>query len=351
MPNGIFSYTCLGLSVTLACPLTCRHCITNSSPHIRDQMSIQEAFSYIREAKGIVDHISITGGEPFLDLSRLRTLIAEAKKCGYIVSVMTNAYWAVDWKFTYTTLANLKKDGLDVLGVSLDPYHLEFIGEDRCIRVAEAADSLEIPVHVRVISAKGDNYGDHAKSILNHTNADIHVHHPVRLGRACSLPMEHFCVCHSPPADACETVTALDIVPGGDVYACCGPGKYMKKSNPLYLGNASRESLREILERGLTNPFMKVINTCGPKGFIKDLHDRGLSSLLTLRRRYSDTCQLCLDVTNNPKIVKALQNIYADKNIQREKNALQFLKMFQEYKALPRNPLNNNMRLSNFETT
>lgn len=336
MNSGIFGYNALGISITLTCPLKCAHCITNSNPYVDSEMNDKEALKYIKEARQAIDHISITGGEPFLKRQLLEKLVLEAKKLNYLVSVMTSGYWAINQKVTSRILNRLKTLGLDRIGVSLDRYHLPFVKEQNCINIAEAADKLEIPLAVRVIIAKDDNYGKHVEEILSHTKAEVHINYLVRVGRACDLEVKEFQVCSHPPKEICETVTAVDIVPGGDVYACCGPGLYMNKTNPLYLGNAQNENLLDILSRGLNNSYMKVINTRGPYGLFEDLNNNGYGHLIKYRERYTDACQLCLDILNDPDLVSLLESIYSEKDVRRAQNATQFLKLMNDFKAVER---------------
>jgi len=296
-------------------------------------MPLDEALKYLRDARGAIDHVSVTGGEPFLNRARLEMIVAEAKALGYIVSIMTSAFWARDADDTRRTLRRLRTLGLDMIGVSLDRFHLAFVDEQRAINVAEAADELDLHVAVRVISASNDDYGDHVKAILEHTRAEVRVNYLVKLGRASTLPDVMFKSVKHVPRERCETVTAADVVPGGDVYACCGPGLYMSESNPLIIGNAQRENLFDILERGLCNPFMKVINTRGPNGLLEDLEAHGCGDLVKIRDTYTDACQLCMDICNNPEAVEVLQSIYARKEVRREQNAAQFLKMVADYKS------------------
>ena len=331
MNKGIFGYSCLGISISMACPLHCAHCITESGPDISKEMPTHEAVQYLRDAKGAIDHVSITGGEPFLDVRRLEVVVREAKALGYVVSVMTSGFWAGDSEETFKILRRVKAHGLNMIGVSLDRFHLEYIDEQRCVHIAEAADRLGLPVAVRVIVSPNDNYGDHVKSLLTHTQAKVHVNFLVRLGRAADFQEHFFKASRHPPRETCETVTAVDVVPGGEVYACCGPGQYMDRGNPLYLGNAQRETLHTILERGLQNPFMKVINTRGPRGLLMDLKENGHGTMVPIRESYPDACQLCLDICNNPLAVQTLRNIYADTGVHRQQNAAQFLKMAGEF--------------------
>ena len=336
MANGIFGYTCLGISVSMGCPLSCAHCITESGPDVNREMSVDEALKYIHDAKGAVNHISFTGGEAFLKLRRLESLIRAAKKQKYIVSVMTSGYWAGSLPRTRKIIAGLKRGGLDMIGVSLDRFHLKYINESNCVNIAEAASELGLPVAVRVIIEPDDDYGKYVENILKHTQARVHVNYMVCLGRAASLSESAFKFSNGPPKETCETVTAAEVVPGGNVYACCGPGDYMLNFNPLFLGNAKVENLSDILEKGLRNSFMKVINTCGPNGLLEDLRENGFGDLIKIRESYTDACQLCLDICNNEKAVELLKKIYQNQGIIRRQNATQFLKMATEFRGAQR---------------
>ena len=327
MASGIFGYTCLGISISLACPLSCAHCITGSGPRVQNEMSVAEALKYIRDAAGAVNHISFTGGESFLNLRKLEILIREAKKQDFIVSVMTSGFWARTPARTLKILTLLKENGLDMIGVSLDRFHLEYLNEYNSINIAEAGEELGLQVAIRVIIQAEDNYGKQVERLLKHTQAKVHVNYLVCLGRATNLPESDFKFSKKPPREICETVTAVEIVPGGNVYACCGPGQYMIDSNPLFLGNAQTDNLYDILERGLKNSFMKVINTRGPYGLLEDIREYGYGDVIKIRSIYKDACQLCLDICNSPGAVKTLKKIYQNEEIKRKQNATQFLKM------------------------
>lgn len=242
MTGPLFSYSALGLSVTMRCPLECAHCITNSAPDVDDEMSVEEALGYLRDAAGYIDHVSFTGGEPLLNRARLERLVGEADRLGYIVSIMTSGYWGARKDEARRILGRLTGLGLRFLGVSLDRFHLPFIGEECCVNIAEVCDELALPIAVRTIVDNGDDYGEHVAEILSHTRATVNVNWMVSLGRAQKLSTAALKVSDRPPRETCETVTAVDVVPGGRVYACCGPGIFMKRSNPLVLGDANRSA-------------------------------------------------------------------------------------------------------------
>ena len=69
----------IGLAMTFRCPISCAHCIVRAGPQREEEMSLEEAFEWIRQIacyrNGHIKMLSLTGGEPFHDLNRLEKLI------------------------------------------------------------------------------------------------------------------------------------------------------------------------------------------------------------------------------------------------------------------------------------
>lgn len=180
--------------------------------------------------------------------------------------------------------------------------------------------------------AEDDDYGAFVADLLEPTSAEVQVCRVTRLGRAETLPVNAFHSYGRIPLGACETVADLDIIPGGNIYACCGPGLFMNEHNPLLLGNARHEDLAEVLDRARSNPFMKVINTRGPAGLLEDLDEAGGGHLVPRRATYTDICQLCLDVCNNRQAVEVLATRYGATAEGQSLNADQFYKLVKDHK-------------------
>ena len=88
----------VGFVVTYKCQVSCSHCILEAGPHRTEEMALEDSLDWIRQVSGYrngyIKVLSLTGGEPFYDVEKLRKISAFASKRGVIVSAVTNAYWA-----------------------------------------------------------------------------------------------------------------------------------------------------------------------------------------------------------------------------------------------------------------
>lgn len=82
----------------------------------------------------------IGGGEPFLDLPRLRRVVRGLTERGLTVEyVETNALWVQDRQTAEQVLRDLAEDGLPCVLVSLSPFHAEYIPLSRTMALIAAA--------------------------------------------------------------------------------------------------------------------------------------------------------------------------------------------------------------------
>jgi len=67
----------VAVSVTNACPLTCKHCISNASPsgETADSKFQKQLKLFLEHNDFETSQVTLTGGEPFHDLAQLRKLI------------------------------------------------------------------------------------------------------------------------------------------------------------------------------------------------------------------------------------------------------------------------------------
>lgn len=310
-------YKVIGLMYTRSCPLACEHCITESSPQVKERMRLWQARDYLQAVAGFSSALGITGGEPFLYYREIAVLIREAKTLGLQTHLVTGAGWVRGEAQVRSRVEALADAGLDGLNISWDQYHEAFSTPDRAVMLARIAAESGLEVKVRTVtSATRAKDADHA--IFAGLSVDLKATQIVRLGRAASLPPSHFMFSDEPPKGSCGVVFSPVIEPDGSVYACCGPAKYGRKPSPLFLGNASAEPLEDILARGLTDPILEIIYNLGPYGLHQLLkgHPFGRERFKA-RSAYTGICELCLDITNDPELVSALRERLLDKDAQR----------------------------------
>lgn len=139
--------TGIHLLLTYKCLFECDHCFLYSGPRAQGSMTLPQIRSVLEEARrlGSVEWIFFEGGEPLLFYPSLLEGIALARKTGFKVGLVTNAYGAISDEDAEAWFRPLAKLGVDFLSVSDDSFHSDEEGETPAKRALAAADRLGIP--------------------------------------------------------------------------------------------------------------------------------------------------------------------------------------------------------------
>lgn len=325
-------YDVIGLSYTRTCPLSCGHCITDSSPHVKGKMQVDQVSEYLKVIPAFAHGVCFTGGEPMLYYRDILKLVSQARDLGLQTSLVTGAGWVRGEDSTRARMKALAEAGLYHVCISWDRYHEEFSGRDRPLRLARLAIEAGIGVSVRAVTIT-DEEKEAYHAMFDGLPVYLQVQLPIRLGRAASLPAEHFKFTDEPPDGVCAVILSPVIEADGGVYACCGPSYYAGKSSPLRLGNTFEEPLEEILARGREDPLLELILTAGPQGLYRLLKDHPLArARFKARPAYTGICDLCMDITNDPELVATARERLADLDAQRLRVAAQ---LWMKHKLMP----------------
>ncbi|HYP09817.1 MAG TPA: radical SAM/SPASM domain-containing protein, partial [Bryobacteraceae bacterium] len=300
-------YDVVGLLYTRTCPLACAHCIIESSPRATDKMRFGAAAELLPAIARHTTRICFTGGEPLLYFNEILALVKAAKHLGLTTSVVSGAGWVRQARVAEERISRLRDAGLDKLCVSADRYHEVYSPPERAHLLIDIARRAGIDVIVRGVIAANQNS---CQEKARFAPGDV-VYDPVplvRLGAARSLPEEHFQYTERPPSGRCKVALSPVVEPDGNVFACCGPSRYARKSSPLALGNINHESLDTILSRGAQDPILKALTLIGPYGLLELLEKHpATEQLVPMRRGYTGMCELCLDMTDSLEVVAALR--------------------------------------------
>ena len=83
--------------MTYKCQITCPHCIIKTGPHGAEEVSMENALAWIEQISsyrdGYIRVLSLTGGEPFYDMDKIKRISGFGGKGGLVISVVTNAFW------------------------------------------------------------------------------------------------------------------------------------------------------------------------------------------------------------------------------------------------------------------
>lgn len=110
--------------LTYRCPNACSICCTGSLP---DRGSFLDPDVFRTFLQRVKDHglsrVSLSGGEPFIDESRLLTYCEDARRQGVTFSLSTCGHWASSASRVSSTLRRLAGLGAVKISLSTDSYH------------------------------------------------------------------------------------------------------------------------------------------------------------------------------------------------------------------------------------
>src|SRR3972149_5167068 len=86
----------IGLLMTYQCQVSCPHCIIEAGPNRKEHMVYEDTCNWIDQIaayrNGHIKVMSLTGGEPFIDIQFLKKISELAEARGLFVSAVTNAH-------------------------------------------------------------------------------------------------------------------------------------------------------------------------------------------------------------------------------------------------------------------
>jgi len=289
----------IGLVLTYRCQAACAHCVIRAGPRRREAMSIEAACDWIRQAAsyrdGQIRILSLTGGEPFLNLHQLESVATVAASVGLSVAVATNGFWAGELGEAIRLLRRLT--AVHVLSISTDAYHLPYVPLEHVKNAIRAAQSCGRPYNVVLCTEDKEDeaYRRIYNALLDVTRAETIrttlTHGSGRRGKVAESGKRRWRL--TPPREACASAGAPLILPNGRIVACAGPIMGLACRHALMLGNVREEPLAEILDRAETNTILHALRLWGPQALIALLKENGFEACLPKRYVDGSLCDTC----------------------------------------------------------
>lgn len=307
--------------LTYKCTITCPHCVVEAGPHRKEEMKTSDATKWIEQVnkyrEGHVLGLALTGGEPFYDVAKLAKISEFCQEKGFIVSVVTNAFWASTKDGALKTIQKLP--AVHMISFSTDVYHKRAIpvenvkngilaakNEGRLYNIAVCTDNLEDVGFKEIISDLTD-FGEK-------DNIRIAITFPVGRAKKYSANF-NYKTGPEPTSGGCVMASYPVIFPDGNVLACIGPVISLPNTHPLFLGNLRHESLEQILERAETNTFLHTIRVWGPEKLVSILKENGFEDLLPKEYVQDSICDACFKLLSDKKTVDNLNKILNHENM------------------------------------
>lgn len=271
--------TGLHILLTYQCNLACDHCFVWSHTWQRGTLTIEQVDDILEQAQALPSCRSIIfeGGEPFLYYATLQHGVRRAKKMGFTVGIVSNAYWAtskadaIEWLRPFAGT-------LDSISVSSDLYHggSQLAGHaDRAIAAAE-----ELGIRLGVIAIARPEAASAASVVGTLPPGESRIMFRGRAAekladKADKHPWESFAEC---PYEKLESPERVHVDPLGYLHVCQG----------IVMGNMFEESLQTICARydPRAHPLIGPLIEGGPAEVASryDIETVG---------GYADACELC----------------------------------------------------------
>jgi len=272
----------LHLLLTYECNYECDHCFVWGSPSQNGTMTIKTIEHILAEAEalGSIEWIYFEGGEAFLYYQILRSGVRLAKKAGFSVGIVSNAYWATADTDAMEWLKPLA-GSVDDLSISSDAYHGSNEGLAGPEIARRAANSLGIPVDfISVAEPEAVEVPGAAGKLLNGESAVLY------RGRAATLlasrveakPWEQFTKC---PWEELRQPERVHVDPFGNLHICQG----------ISIGNLLQHPLTDIMDDydPDAHPIVGPLLAGGPAEIVRRYD-------IPLLDGYADHCHLCYEV-------------------------------------------------------
>lgn len=308
----------IGFMLTYKCTIACSHCIVKAGPKRKEEAPLDHALDWIDQASdyrdGLIRALALTGGEPFYNLENLGQIADYARRRGFIVSVVTNTFWATSREAALDTLRNLP--AIQMLSFSTDVYHQKAIPLD-CIKnaiwaarklgrfynISVCTDNEQSPQYRRIM--------DDLEAMGEADKINVTTTFPAGRARKYAGRFDYE-VTSEPAVSACSVASSPVIFPDGKVVACIGPLLTLPPTHPMFLGDLHQIRLAEIFDRAELNPILHAIRVWGPHKLVSLLRQNHKDARLPREYIRDSACDVCYKLMSDKQIVRDLENILQD---------------------------------------
>lgn len=218
--------TSFAFHVTYTCPLRCAHCCFHSGPENKFRLPAATILDFIDSLEDSIELVAFTGGEPFLLGERLVQAVARAAQRGFVVRIVTSAYFGADRDAARKRLSAVSEAGLSELSISWDDYHEEFVPFDAVRNVFEVGRELGLFVAINMVQSAQSRWNGarvRRELALPDNDESVICESPLnRTGRASEELGDHELLQERFVGPCPYVLTGPTLSAKGDLLACCG---------------------------------------------------------------------------------------------------------------------------------
>lgn len=243
------------LRMSYHCNFECAHCYNESGPKRKHESLDMDAMLAVIHAMPSLhlDTLFLTGGEPFLRLDHVETLVKAARKARIKkIGINTNAFWAQNAPQMNDTLDKLEAAGFgaeqgDFIKASAGIFHQKFMELEVILKLAQAFKQrfnrpLCVDYEIQEEAPPPDVLLESARLIIRR---------PSSLGRNIGLPPVNPDITLT-----CRTKSQIVFDPDGSIRPCCGLNY---KNQGLKVAEMARHDLAHTLKRIKNDAIFQAI--------------------------------------------------------------------------------------------
>lgn len=265
---------------------------------------MEDIRNYLDEAVSLsnLESFMVFGGEPMLFPDQAISAFEKAHKQRIPkISMLTNGVWGKTEQKAEELACRMEKSGLNILGISVDAFHQQFIPLEYPQRAALAsihAGIAEVTWNVAVVeSLSGKNEYDRKTTkilkLLKPVGIEAHVHKVLPVGRAARnlrryLKRESLqgpCIGDPILENSLTNPECITIEPSGEVSICWN----------LTIGKAKKKPLNQIIRdyEWKRNRIIRTLVEEGPMGLVEEARRKGFRFRSA---QYVNKCHLCIEI-------------------------------------------------------
>ncbi|MGJ4948216.1 radical SAM protein [Bradyrhizobium sp. HKCCYLS20291] len=295
--------THITFSLTLACPLSCAHCIVDAGPEkTATTMPLAMAERYAAQMPELAEYgikgICFTGGEPFVARRQLQVIARAAADAGLDVSVVTAAHWAATPERAAALVAQFPM--ISCWDVSFDAHHLPWVDiahirhASQVVRDAGHKFTLRFTYSDPMTAEDMQILAD--LQAIGMDDVVMQAMRPVGRGADLHEGTEHG---WSPWIKPCLT-QGMVVRYDGSVSPCC-LNLVESRRHPFDFGDPRVEDLVNVHGRFATDPLLQLIRALGFGPLQEWIRSEGLEHLLPSPAP-EEACELCTAIMHQPAL-------------------------------------------------
>lgn len=322
--SATFTYDSLVIENTNRCTAKCAICYQAAGgENNKDKLDTNVAKKCIRDAAKL-DYVGkrfhLAGGESFIYMDDCKELFSCAKKAGFEkISCTTNAFWCKSYDKAMRTCETMRKSGLNLMEISWDYWHYQFVAPEAINNCIRACYENEIQSNLRLLSTK--NHKMHEVMDLLDPSAieligEISSNQVASVGRA--IEGVNDSDIYTSPAGldgTCERSLCLSVNAKGFVAPCCSG---FDQCIEYPTGNIYNEGIKTIAERMNSDPILRKLVYMGAYTFMPLLKECGIE----VSGKLKSPCHLCVQIFSKRENYEAIKACIDKKNLETLKKIL-----------------------------